>query len=146
MLKIDFFDFFPVLVIQEHCEWKTCLKHHQAPSDKLYFMLLALFSCKLPYSSMLSILALWKVYTITKINGMLEWANFVQTDANKRILDSFDGAWHTKHIGTTLTIIFQAIVEWDDMFIIHDNISIDIYLIPSRIYHYPVAQLHFHLP
>ncbi len=62
------------------------------------------------------------MYTITRINGMLRWANFVQSDANKGILDSFNGAWHTKHIGTTFKIIFEAIVEWDDIFILHDNI------------------------
>ncbi len=66
---------------------------------------------------MLFMLAPQAVHAITRINCMLRQANFVKPAASKRRLDSFSGAWYTKHNGTTLRIIFQILRKWDDIFL-----------------------------
>ena len=88
-------------------------------SDKPDFTWLTLFSAKLPYLSMLFVLELWTVHTITRINDMLRWANFVKTGASKGILYSFNGALHTKHNDGTFMIIFKILIILSDKLRLH---------------------------
>ncbi len=58
---------------------------------------------------------------ISRMNKMLKYANFIEADANTWRVDSYDGAWNTKHNNTNFVTISQVLMIWGDLFVLHDS-------------------------
>ena len=54
----------------------------------------------------------------SRINDMLKWSNLVKIGANSVRIDSFNDTWYTEHNGTTFWMMFQKIMQWNDLLLL----------------------------